>query len=470
MSNNKPVSNNKSTYAFTPEFQDLLLACLLRHPARFLAYQGIIQPQYFQSVAATVAAKAAFDYNAKVGHMPNFNALSDLVSQESKRMGDSSVTIDYVRKLAELDTDDVDYVVTRAVDFAKERATYVAVLKAIDKVKAGETTGFTPLFETAASIGTNLDDMGYILHMDADAVVDKISNVDYGIMTGYPAFDHIWRRGWLPGWLIVPIAPPKRYKTAVCINLALNQVGPGINAPIFYYPCEISQELAIARMLCNLAQESMDTLFENPGRFKDLVRKAMADRISNYLVVKSFPSGAATIGDIDRHATAMARELGVKPKAIYIDYAETIAYSPDVKGQPEYQQQASIYTQARALACKHLCPVIMPDRVNRETVDKAVPSMTSFQGAFRKAGIVDVSFGLCATEEEYTQNILRTFVFVNRHGAALQHFRGSVDPATMTIDIGTQIPYNPDDSSTAGHNGSRRRRRDTELDDRLAED
>jgi len=464
------MSTNKSNYTFTPEFQDLLLACLLRYPARFLAYQGIVQPQYFQSVAATVTAKAAFDYNVKAGHMPSFNTLSDLVSQESKHMGDGSISVDYVRKLAELDTSDVDYAVTRAVDFARERATYIAVLKAIEKVKAGETDDFTPLFEAAAGIGTNLDDMGYILHMDFDAVVDKISNVEYGIMTGYPAFDHIWRRGWLPGWLIVPLAPPKRYKTGVCINLALNQVGPGINAPVFYYPCEISQELAIARMLCNLAHESMDTLFENPGRFKEIVRKAMQERISNYLVVKSFPSGAATIGDIDRHVTAMSRELGVKPKAIYIDYAETIAYSADVKGQPEYQQQASIYTQARALACKHQCPVIMPDRVNRETVDKAVPSMTSFQGAFRKAGIVDAAFGLCATEEEYAQNILRTFVFVNRHGAALQHFRGSVDPATMTIDIGTQIPYNPDDNSGASHSNTRRRRRDTDVDERLAED
>lgn len=792
------MSTAKQVYSFPPEFQDLLLACIIRCPAKFLSYQGIIKPQYFQSVPATVTAKVAFDFNQKFGRMPSFGTLFDLVDRESKRVQDSTI-VDYVKKLQELDVGDADYAAERAVAFARERATYLAVIQAVAKLKDGDTSDFSPLFTEAANIGTNLDDLGYVLHADVDSVVDKLSNVEYGTLTGYPALDHIWRRGWLPGWLIVPLAPPKRYKclgkgtpirmydgsikavediqvgdkimgddstprtvstcgrgrgplyrvkqshgidfvcndvhilcvrdrkgnvreieakdyaklspgnrkiwagyktgvefsersvpldpyyfglwlgdgcshgngitvadadpeikeyferfanersclvhswrgqgcalfravrngqyrnpvtddlkqlgvlrnkripdlykinsravrlnllaglldsdghlcktggfvfvnsngvlakdveelarslgfkvrfyavkskctstafeglsyrviiggsisdiptkvsrkkaidteksstrcqitlenigegdyygftidgncrfvlgdgtvthnTAFCLNLALNMVGPAINSPVFYYPCEISQELAMARLMCNLAKETMDTMYDNPDKFKLAVKRAMQDRVSNYLVVKSFPSGGATIGDIDRHVTATKRELGISPKAIFIDYAETIAYSPDVKNMPEYQQQASIYTQARALACKHKCPVIMPDRVNRETVDKPVPNMTSFQGAFRKAGIVDVALGLCATEQEYTQNILRTFVFVNRHGAAMEHFRGSVDPSTMTIDVGAPIPYDAEDNASSERGNSGRRRRQRDIDDRLAEE
>jgi hypothetical protein len=463
------TTNKQLTYSFPPEFQDLLLSCILKFPAKFLAYQGVIQPQYFRSVAATVTAKAAFNFFQQRGHMPGFETLLDIVARESKRTEDEGL-VEYVKKLRDMDVADVDYVAERAVAFARERATYLAVVQSIEKIKAGDVDGFTPLFEAAYSIGDNLDDLGYVLHMDVDKVVDQLSNVEYGTLTGYPAFDHIWRRGWLPGWLIVPLAPPKRYKTGLCLNLALNMVGPAINAPVFYYPCEISQELAMARLMCNLSQEPMDTLYDDPTKFKSAVKTAMKDRISNYLVIKSFPSGSATIGDIDRHVMATKRELGINPKAIFIDYAETVAYSPDVKNMPEYQQQASIYTQARALACKHHCPVIMPDRVTRETVDKKVPNMMSFQGAFRKAGIVDVALGLCATEQEYSQNILRTFVFVNRHGAAMEHFRGTVDPATMTIDIGSPIPYDSDDSGSESSHGPRGRRHQRDVDDRLAEE
>ena len=51
----------------------------------------------------------------------------------------------------------------------------------------------------------------------------------------------------------------------------------------------------------------------------------------------------------------------------------------------------------------------------------------------------------CMTDEEVSQNIFRTFVFINRHGPAFQHFRGKVDPETMFIDLGEEIPYDPED-------------------------
>ena len=90
---------------------------------------------------------------------------------------------------------------------------------------------------------------------------------------------------------------------------------------------------------------------------------------------------------------------------------------------------------------------VMPDRCNRETVGQRVPNMHSFQGAFEKAGIVDVALGLCATEEEFIANILRAFVFLNRHGPAFQHIRGRVRPEHFTIDLEDKIAYNPEDGS-----------------------
>ena len=455
---------NPKNYSFPDDFQDLILSSFLRHPADLAVVRQLVKPTYFRSVIATVTATCIFKYDQKYGAPPSFEALTDIVCQEQARLsGSRDEALSYVAKLREIETSDVAYVKERIIDFAKERATLLAVLKAIDKVKAGDTDGLSPLFEEAEKIG-GLDDYGLVLHDAVDEVVDKVTAVDYGVMTGYPAFDRIWRRGWQPGWLVVLLAPPKRYKSAMCANLALGMVGPSIDAPVFYYPCEISQELTLARMYSNISGLSMEKMYENPQQFKQSVHASMESRVNNYLVVKGFPSGAATMADIDRHASATEKELGVMPKAIFIDYAETIAYSPDTKGQPEHQQQASIYLQARALAAKHHCAVIMPDRINRETVEKRVPSMTSFQGAYKKAGIVDVAIGICATDEEYANNILRFFVFINRHGAAFGHFRGKVDPETMDIDVGEEIGYTPEDNSNS-ESTSRRRRRNAESDE-----
>jgi len=78
-------------------------------------------------------------------------------------------------------------------------------------------------------------------------------------------------------------------------------------------------------------------------------------------------------------------------------------------------------------------------------VGKKVPNMKSFQGAFEKAGIVDAAIGLCATEDEYKHNRVRYFVFLNRHGEALKHYDGTIDPARMKMTVGGAIDYVPDD-------------------------
>lgn len=99
----------------------------------------------------------------------------------------------------------------------------------------------------------------------------------------------------------------------------------------------------------------------------------------------------------------------------------------------------------------------MPDRCTRDTVTQPVPDMQSFQGAFAKGGIVDIAFGICATDAELLNNVLRFFIFLNRHGPALQHFQGTVDPAAYRIEINKEIEYDPDEALAAkGGRGKKR--------------
>jgi len=40
---------------------------------------------------------------------------------------------------------------------------------------------------------------------------------------------------------------------------------------------------------------------------------------------------------------------------------------------------------------------------------------------------------------------VRYFVFLNRHGEALKHYDGTVDPTRMKMTVGSEITYTPDD-------------------------
>ncbi len=455
----------RETYNFSNEFQDLILACVLQHPSHMLKFDRVLMPSQFSGTHATIVAEAMFTYASKYGRFPSWETLVELSETQARRV---EVTEDdapnkireYLTRLQQMDTGDIEYVTERAVAFAKEREVIVSVRKVIENIKDNKPVDFdiVKMFEQALSVGQNLDDMGYILHAHADQIVDKVSSRDYGISTGYPLLDKVWRNGWGPGWLIVPLAPPKRYKTAFAINLALNMVGPSIAQDVLYYTCEISQELAAVRALTNITGKNMDYLYESPEKFKAAIRESMTHTMAANLLFKGFPSKSTTIGQIKAHAKQAIYQFNLKPRAIFIDYAETVKPS-ETKNTKDYRQQSDIYTEARAMGHELGCTVIMPDRCNRETVGRAVPNMTSFQGAFEKAGIVDGAIGLCATEAEFKQDVLRLFIFINRHGKALQHFRGAVSPDVMQIRVNEEIPYEPEDEP---NEPGRRRRRDRE--------
>jgi hypothetical protein len=436
-------------FKFEREFQDSIIAHFIAEPDRFLCYGEVLLPSYFEGAQSTIVAYALFNYLKQYGKVPGWPTLKQFALDQNKKLSlatDDEV-LDYVTRLREIDTSDGDFVVSKVIAFARERATVNAIKKAIELIKEGKTPedGFTRLFQEATAVGQNLEDLGLLFHADYEQVIRTVTKSDYGTSTGYRQWDKIWPRGWGPGWLIVFLAPPKRYKTGMCLNIALNVISPMIEGDVLYYPCEITQELAFTRALNNITRKGMSYVYNETEKFIEAAGEAIKIHAAGNLIVKGYPAGTATLTTIRNHARMAIKHFNIKKlKAIVIDYADTVL--PSEKYDAEYLKQAAVYTEARALGAEFKCPIILPDRMTKDATDKKVPDMKAFQGAYAKGGIVDVAIGMCMTEEEYQQNILRTFVFVNRHGQAFQHFRGKVDPETMWIDIGEEIPYDPDDN------------------------
>jgi replicative DNA helicase len=435
-------------YNFSDDFQDLLLACMLRHQHEFAVQGEIIAPKFFNGAAAFDACYEIKDYAKTYGKFPTFTMLGNLVYQRyaTRNPDRAKECVEYIKKLAQIKTDNVVGVRDLVVKFSRERAVQSALRVAMDASYKGEEVkgGLIKLFEDALATGSNMEDIGIWLHNDQDLVREKLESVDFGVRTGFEKLDNVWKRGWGKGWLIVPLAPPKRYKSTFCLNLALNMANSTNQASVFYYACEIDQELAMMRALLNITGETEEVMFDKRKEQFWIKAKQLADsEVVGDIMFKSFPAKTATIAQIQAHATNVIKQTGIQPRAIVIDYAETIRPSED-KGVSDWRQQAEIYTSARAMGHKLGCCIIMPDRCNADAVERKVPSMKSFQGSFEKAGIVDAAIGLCATEAEHQQGICRYFIFINRHGPQYLHFRGKVDPAKYKMTIDEEIEYDPE--------------------------
>lgn len=431
-------------YNFSTDFQDELLACMIRHPELFMGISEVIDYGYFTGTNSQLVCKQLQDFYEKHNTYPNFAQLATLVTHATRQSGDAEKSVEvtaYVQKLSEVSLRAKEYYRDEAISFSKQRALILAATDVAKTIQEGKEPGteIVKKFQDALAIGQNLLDQGYLVKSDYLEIVDKITNHDYGTYTGFDLFDtKLWPRGWGPGWLVVPLAPPKRYKTAFCLNMALNMVGPKCGYDVLYYACEISAELAAGRVFQALVGATQEEIQEDPEGFKRRLYDGLKVKMTGNLLIKHYPAKTATIATIRAHAISAIESFGLKPRAIFIDYAETVK-TDSHKDTPEYRQQSDIYTQARALGDELGCVIIMPDRCNREAVNQATPSMDSFQGAFEKAGIVDISIGLCATDEEYEKGDLRFFTVLNRHGEGGTHLKGKIDRKRMLISIDEEL-------------------------------
>jgi len=438
-------------FNFSNDFQDLLLACVIDRHKEFFGVIHLLDAQYFDGRAAFDTAYELSAYYKKYQQIPSFTVLANQCHSRFTRENPdhAKALFDYVSSLKDLDTDEWEAVRDMVRSFMKERAVHNAIKKLISAAETGKALEEDPvkMVEDAVRITDTFDDMGVEIHEDIDLVVDHLKDQTVGIRTGYTLLDDVWPFGWQPGWLIVPLAPPKRYKTTFCINLALQIAGPGFGreADVLYYACEIDQIHAMKRALISATGIPEKEIHEGFNRFREEAKKAVDEMVYGHVLFKSFPSKQATMADIYAHAQQAISVYKMKPKAIFIDYAETVKPSAADKNTPEYRRSADVYTEARALGQKLGVTVIMPDRCKAEVVEKAVPSLNAFQGSFEKAGIVDAAIGLCATDQEKAMGKMRYFIFINRHGAEYGYFEGKVQPDIAVMTIEKEIEFNADE-------------------------
>ncbi len=444
---------SQDQFYFDNESQDMLLACMCRHAEKFASVGPLVKPDYMWGISATRALAFMQDYHAEYGHYPTLQHLDTYIQTQCGREKEELYNDchDYIQILKKVNTRDAASMAAIVTKFCRQRAVMVAIKQSAEMLRQGkEDFDYEGVMREALNVGRDFSDLGICYWDDAEKVIRKVTEKSWGVRTGYPLLDSQWINGWGPGWLVVPLAPPKSYKSTFCMNLALNMTTKGINAapvPVFYYACEISAELTCVRGYCRQAGLSMKDMHTDKEKFIRTIKKKMEQDFrdkkneAGQILVKTFPSKSAGISDIRAHALMASESFGVKPRVIFIDHAETVRPSKRVKDASDHRQQADIYTEARALGAELECVVVMPDRCNKETVQHPVPNMTSFQGAFQKAGEVDVSIGLCQTPEERCKNLIRYFVFLNRHGPAYGYYQGKVEDDKFKMGMDTELKY-----------------------------
>ena len=162
-------------YNFTQDFQDSILACLIRYPQEFYAFGEIIKPEYFTGPAATELVFRWKDYQKNFSKFPNFTTLGNYAFHEAIKVNidHAKETMDYVEKLAATDTSDKEGILAMSIQFASERAIYDAIRKIHTAQTEGKAGNINPVkvMQDAMAVGMNTQDLptlNDVLQRDSD--------------------------------------------------------------------------------------------------------------------------------------------------------------------------------------------------------------------------------------------------------------------------------------------------------------
>jgi hypothetical protein len=129
---------SRETFNFSQDFQDLILACVLRR-AEFREYASVLSYKYFSGVVSTKLARKIFKYHKEYAAFPGKEEVIQMAVENAKGDGEPpEKAVAYVERLFKMKTGGWKDVHKKVITFCRERAVLAAITTSIEFFKKGE--------------------------------------------------------------------------------------------------------------------------------------------------------------------------------------------------------------------------------------------------------------------------------------------------------------------------------------------
>ena len=124
-------------FCFRENFQDLVLACMMRKEKRFARVIRCMRAKCFTGVQPALVAKCMLAHFERYKRMPSWESLEQRIDEAIRQLPETkdSLAIDYVRKLRQMDVGDCEFVRNHVAAFLVERTLVDAIRRVIDMVQ-----------------------------------------------------------------------------------------------------------------------------------------------------------------------------------------------------------------------------------------------------------------------------------------------------------------------------------------------
>lgn len=405
---------------FDADFQEKIVAMLIRDNTFARRTEGLIKPSYFDSRAHSFLVSLALAFFNKYKRAPSelhvINAMLTGAKRGMKVRED--VAEECETGLADIFSADIssrDFVIDQVGEFARHQAIQTAVLAGIDLLEKHETGRFEELMMKAMAVKPHADSTPYDYWEEIESRTQYRTDVKTGkiapngISTGIKAFDGVlYHKGFGRSELTVFMAGAKKGKSFTIWDFAKLQTLQNRN--VLGVTLEVSKAILGDRLDASVADQLIDEIGD---RILDVHKAVTAKRGKvGKLMLHEFPAGTFTPADLDALVDSY-KAKGIIFDAVVIDYLDIMA--PTRWTANDIENSKSVWVDTRAIAQREGFAIISATQTNREGHKSVTSKAEHAAEDFNKIRIADLIISINATEEEMAKGEARMFFAASRN-------------------------------------------------------
>jgi len=392
---------------------------------------------YFEDPYRAVFSELV-DFVNKYNKLPSADALSIELRNNPKVTSDSLALIPEISVQTKEET--LPWLIEHTEKWCQDRAIYLAIMDSINIIEGKhETLTKNSLPEVLSeALGVNFDiRVGHDYVDDSDSRYEFYHRDEEHLPFDLEMFNKITKGGLVNKSLNVALAGTGVGKSLFMCHVAAGALTQMKN--VLYITMEMAEERIAERIDANLMNVPIDQLENLSKPMFDQKMQKLTDKGVGKLIVKEYPTGAASSNNFRSLLKELQVKRDFKPDLICIDYLN-ICSSARMKAMGgainSYTYVKAIAEELRGLAVEFNLPVLSATQTTRGGFDNSDVGLADTSESFGLPATADLMFALISTEELDNLNQIMIKQLKNRYNdptGSNKKFVLGIDRAKMRL-------------------------------------
>lgn len=412
-------------------FQVKVLTSLLTDREFLVQSIDLLEPKYFESPSLKWLIERTFDYFREYKIAPSTDVFKIQISNIPETQTLRSEVIHSLKEcLAEVGSNDLEYIKKTAIKFGQNQAVKIAFESSLEDFSKGDYDAIVSKITKAIQQGQQVHNIGHNYTEDVAYRYTEQAEPER-VKTGFDVLDDVTNGGLPKGCLGIAIAPSGLGKSWLLAKLGANAVKAG--KTVLHYTLELADVYTAKRydsLVCGIP-------FNDLKYHEDTIQNIVS-KLKGNSYIKQFPPSTLSLSGLEADIEKFIL-TGEKPDLLIIDYPELLKIN--YTGERDDKVLGQLYTDIRGMAGRFNLAVWVVDQTNRSQVSVDVIGNDGISNSFAKIFIADVVMTLSRKAKDKVNKTARLHLSKSRLGPDGLTFPMRFDTYSPIIEV-----YPPDSS------------------------